>query len=48
VPVIAATAACLLGFTRPRRPSPKRVSASRVREAGPGATSAPRVQEARS
>jgi predicted branched-subunit amino acid permease len=48
VPVIAATAACLLGFTRPRRPSPKRVSASRVREAGPLAASAPRVQEARS
>jgi branched chain amino acid efflux pump len=48
VPVIAATAACLLGFTRPRRPSPKRVSAPRVREAGPGAGSAPRVQEARS
>jgi len=46
VPVIAATAACLLGFTRPRRPSPKRASAPRVQEARPGG--APRVQEARS
>jgi 4-azaleucine resistance transporter AzlC len=33
VPVIAATAACLLGFTRPRRPSPQCASAPRVQEA---------------
>jgi predicted branched-subunit amino acid permease len=33
VPVIAATAACLLGFTRPRRPSPQRASSPRVQEA---------------
>jgi 4-azaleucine resistance transporter AzlC len=44
VPVIAATAACLLGFMRPRRPSPSRSSAPRLGKGG----AAPRVQEARS
>jgi predicted branched-subunit amino acid permease len=33
VPVIAATAACLLGFTRPRRHSPSRAAGPRVQEA---------------
>jgi 4-azaleucine resistance transporter AzlC len=33
VPVIAATAACLLGFTRPQRPAPRRTPAPSPQEA---------------